>query len=75
MPRVQVLLPLPFGPLAQLVRALACHARGRRFEPDAGRQNLDRFFLSKLFAVMAQVAEHVLGKDEVTGSNPVNSFI
>ena len=22
---------------------------------------------------MAQVAEHVLGKDEVTGSNPVNS--
>ena len=25
------------GPLAQLVRALACHARGRRFEPDAGR--------------------------------------
>ena len=24
-------------------------------------------------AVMAQVAEHVLGKDEVTGSNPVNS--
>ena len=23
---------------------------------------------------MAQQAEHVLGKDEVTGSNPVNSF-
>jgi hypothetical protein len=29
-----------FGPLAQLVRALACHARGRRFEPDMGRQTL-----------------------------------
>lgn len=25
------------------------------------------------YAVMAQLAEHVLGKDEVTGSNPVNS--
>ena len=25
------------GPLAQLVRALACHARGRGFEPHAGR--------------------------------------
>ena len=24
-------------------------------------------------AVMAQVVEHVLGKDEVTGSNPVSS--
>ena len=27
----------------------------------------------KIFAAMAQVAEHVLGKDEVTGSNPVSS--
>lgn len=26
-------------------------------------------------AAMAQVAEHVLGKDEVTGSNPVSSSI
>ncbi len=26
-----------------------------------------------ILAVMAQQAEHVLGKDEVTGSNPVNS--
>ena len=29
-----------FGPVVQLVRTLACHARGRRFEPDPGRQNL-----------------------------------
>jgi hypothetical protein len=29
--------------------------------------------MSNRIAVMAQVAEHVLGKDEVTGSNPVNS--
>ena len=27
-----------FGPVAQLVRALACHARGRGFEPHSGRQ-------------------------------------
>ena len=26
------------GPVAQLVRALACHARGRGFEPHPGRQ-------------------------------------
>lgn len=29
--------------------------------------------ITRFFAVMAQSAEHVLGKDEVTGSNPVNS--
>ena len=28
---------------------------------------------SPIYADMAQVAEHVLGKDEVTGSNPVIS--
>ena len=26
-----------YGPVVQLVRTLACHARGRRFEPDPGR--------------------------------------
>ena len=26
-----------YGPVAQLVRAPACHAGGRRFEPDPGR--------------------------------------
>ena len=26
-----------FGPVVQLVRTLACHARGRQFEPDSGR--------------------------------------
>ena len=28
---------LRYGPVAQLVRAPACHAGGRRFEPDPGR--------------------------------------
>ncbi len=46
-----------------MVRTPACHAGGRRFEPVLGRH----------FAAMAQQAEHVLGKDEVTGSNPVSS--
>ena len=29
-----------YGPVAQLVRAPACHAGGRRFEPDPGRHLL-----------------------------------
>ena len=51
------------GSVVQLVRTLACHARGRRFDPDPSRH----------FAAMAQLAEHVLGKDEVTRSNRVSS--
>ncbi len=27
------IVPTIYGPVAQLVRALACHARGRGFEP------------------------------------------
>ncbi len=30
---------MKYGPVVQLVRTLACHARGRRFEPDPGRQH------------------------------------
>ena len=29
-----------YGPVVQLVRTLACHARGRQFEPDSGRHTL-----------------------------------
>ena len=46
------------GPVVQLVRTLACHARGRRFEPVPGRH-----------AAMAQAVERILGKDEVSSSN------
>ena len=53
-----------FGSVVQLVRTLACHARGRGFEPLSGRH-----------AVIAQSAEHFLGKEEVTSSNLVNSSI
>ena len=53
------------GPVVQLVRTLACHARGRRFEPVPGRHNI--------FAAMAQAVERILGKDEVGGSSPPSS--
>ena len=32
-----LLFPPEYGPVVQLVRTLACHARGRRFEPVPGR--------------------------------------
>ena len=51
------------GPVVQLVRTLACHARGRQFEPDPGRQ----------FAAIAQQVERILGKDEVSSSNLLSS--
>ncbi len=35
---------------------------------------VNEYYLSK-YAAMAQQVEHVLGKDEVTGSNPVSSSI
>ena len=31
------IVPTKSGPVVQLVRTLACHARGRRFEPVPGR--------------------------------------
>ena len=34
------------GPVVQLVRTLACHARGRRFEPVPGRH----FFIKHILA-------------------------
>ena len=61
--------PANFGPVAQSVRALACHARGRGFEPHLGRH------FNFIFAVIAQQAEHFLGKEEVDSSNLFNSSI
>ena len=56
----------PNGPVAQLVRALACHARGRGFEPHPGRQ-----LLSVEYADLAHLVERHLAKVEVAGSSPV----
>ena len=51
----------PFGPVVQLVRTLACHARGRRFEPVPGRQ---------FFASVAQSVEQGTENPRVDGSIP-----
>ena len=51
--------------VAQLVRALACHARGRGFEPHPSRHT------SKILADLAHLVERHLAKVEVAGSSPV----
>ena len=50
-----------FGPVVQLVRTLACHARGRGFEPHSGRQ---------LCASVAQSVEQGTENPRVVGSIP-----
>ena len=49
------------GPVAQLVRALACHARGRGFEPLPGRTD---------YALVAQSVEQKTENLRVGGSIP-----
>ena len=48
------------GPVAQLVRAPACHAGGRRFEPVLGRH----------YALIAQLVEQQTENLSVDGSIP-----
>ena len=50
-----------YGPVVQLVRTLACHARGRGFEPHSGRQ---------LCASVAQSVEQGTENPRVVGSIP-----
>ena len=57
----------------QLVRALACHARGRGFKSHPGRQKTVPVRAVFSFADIAQSVECILGKDEVTSSNLVIS--
>ena len=54
------------GPVAQSVRALACHARGRGFEPHPGRQQ---------FASVAQLVEQGTENPRVIGSIPIGGTI
>ena len=49
------------GPVVQLVRTLACHARGRQFEPDPGRH----------YASVAQSVEQGTENPRVIGSIPI----
>ena len=60
----------PHGPVAQLVRALACHARGQGFEPPSGRH-----FLKKKFASVAQLVEQETENLRVVGSIPTGGTI
>ena len=53
------------GPVVQLVRTLACHARGREFEPHPGRQ----------FASVAQLVEQGTENPRVIGSIPIGGTI
>ena len=55
--------PLFSGLVVQLVRTLACHARGRGFEPHSGRQIFCAF--------VAQLVEQGTENPRVTGSIPV----
>ena len=55
------------GPVVQLVRTLACHARGRRFEPVPGRHFP--------FAFVAQLVEQRTENPRVVGSIPTEGTI
>ena len=52
--------PPSYGPVVQLVRTLACHARGQGFESLSGRQN----------ASVAQLVEQGTENPRVVGSIP-----
>ena len=54
-----------YGPVVQLVRTLACHARGRQFEPDPGRH----------YASVAQSVEQGTENPRVIGSIPIGGTI
>ena len=59
------------GPVAQLVRAPACHAGGRRFEPVLGRHIVLSVSIKKIdFASVAQSVEHETENLSVGGSIP-----
>ena len=56
-----------YGLVVQLVRTLACHARGRRFEPVPGRH----FF----YGFIAQLVEQRTENPRVSGSIPLEATI
>ena len=57
---------MKYGLVAQLVRALACHARGRGFEPHPSRHR---------YASVAQLVEQGTENPRVVGSIPTGGTI
>ena len=64
------IVPTIFGLVAQLVRALACHARGRGFESHPGRH-----LGIPHFASVAQLVEQRTENPRVVGSIPTGGTI
>ena len=65
-------LHIIFGSVVQLVRTLACHARGRGFEPHPSRQNLymSDSNIAHKYASVAQSVEQGTENPRVGGSIP-----
>ena len=56
------------GPVVQLVRTLACHARGREFEPHPGRHSADLAHLVERHLAKVEVASSSLVIRSITGA-------
>jgi hypothetical protein len=74
-PPLSTILLIALAGVAQLARASAFQAEGRGFEPRFPLHFVVTIFGGEDQAQVAQSVEHILGKDEVTGSNPVLSSI
>jgi hypothetical protein len=62
------------GSIFRVVTRALCNGKTSAFQADdAGSIPAARSMLGKGFAHIAQSVEHFLGKEEVTGSNPVMS--
>ena len=62
-----------YGPVVQLVRTLACHARGQGFESPSGRHFLKK--KKTFFASVAQLVEQGTENPRVVGSIPIGGTI
>ena len=67
------IVPTIRGPVVQLVRTLACHARGQGFESPSGRH----FYIIQplLYASVAQLVEQGTENPRVVGSIPTGGTI
>ena len=66
------IVPTTFGPVVQLVRTLACHARGQGFESPSGRHHNNT---ARLYASVAQLVEQRTENPRVVGSIPTGGTI